>query len=353
MKRRPSPKMQPSHIDPVIDAELSQDNELREEIGATVAALMPWGISILAHVGLIVVAFFLVWQTIVSEEPRPTTPTLSQSPDVSMSAASVAEPMQEASGGGADFAVQIAPVEPIDIAMIGSDFSSPQLQIGKSKGDLDGQYEGPKVGEPGDFFGTPSANEVVFLIDASGSMVDVLPFVVNELKRFVNDLQPIVKNNRKVYPKATVIFFSGDGVHEVPGGGGVKGLRPMTSEFKAQVSKWVSLENFNYNIGGRGSAHVQAALTRALAYQPELIYLLSDNLTGGGQGATQHELMQDDLIALIHQHNRAKPPARINTIQFLYEDPLVRQGLQGTLDRIAEETGGKATFITPRSLNLR
>nr|MBX2851342.1 hypothetical protein [Phycisphaeraceae bacterium] len=149
------------------------------------------------------------------------------------------------------------------------------------------------------------------------------------------------------------IFFSGKGVHEVPGGGGVKGLRTMTPAFKAQVREWVALENFNYDTGGRGSNHAEAALIRALSYKPQLVILLSDNLTGGGQGATQHELMQDDLLELIHKHNKANPPARIDTIQFLYEDPLVRHGLQGSLNRIAEETGGIFKFISQRDLNLR
>ena len=115
----------------------------------------------------------------------------------------------------------------------------------------------------------------------------------------------------------------------------------------------IALENFNYDIGGRGSANVKTALTRALSYEPQLVILLSDNLTGGGQGATQHELMQDELMELIHKHNKSKPPARINTIQFLYEDPLVRAGLKGTLRRIADETGGTFTFVTQQQLHLQ
>ena len=205
MKRRPSPEHQVSHREPAIDEYFMEDeSEAGEEIRATLTALMPWGISILAHVGLIVVAFFLVWQTIVRGPLPPVVPTLSMSP-----------------------------------------------------------------------------------------------------------------------------------------------------EFKARVNECVSLESFNYNTGGRGSAHVESAITQALSYKPQLVILLSDNLTGGGQGATQHELMQDDLLKLIHKHNKANPPAKINTIQFLYEDPLVRQGLQGTLDRIAEETGGESRFMSQRDLNLR
>lgn len=349
MKRRPSPEHQVSHIDPVVDDELIQDeSEVGEEIRATITALMPWGISILAHVGLIVIAFFLVWQTIVEKEHQPVVPTLSSAPDVSAFHNQVDEPEKDESSGSTLIQPEITPVTPDQPAVPG--FKLPSVlslqnvtNTGTGIGTLPG--DGVGIGGPIGLEIPGSVDNAVFLIDASGSMVDLLPFVINELKRVVNEL-PADR-------KATVIFFSGKGVHEVPGGGGVRGLRPMTPAFKSRVREWVALENFNYPTGGRGSAHVEAALTRALSYKPQLVILLSDNLTGGGQGATQHELMQDDLLKLVHDHNKAQPPAKINTIQFLYEDPLVHQGLKGTLDRIADETGGKFRFISQRDLNLR
>ena len=356
MKRRAAHEQPVSHIDPVSDDELLEDgSEVGEEIRATLAALMPWGVSILAHVGLIVIAFFLVWQTIIEKpEEQSVIPRLSQSPEVTAPSIPIEEPEQEEAGGGAAFSVVVTQVEPLEITTVGNDFSAPQLVISDSFSDFNDKFKGPKTGKPDPgFFGGIGADKVVFLIDASGSMVDVLPFVIDELKRVVSGMQPVKVGKRTIEKEATVIFFSGKGVHEVPGGGGVRGLRAVTPEFKTQIREWVSLENFNFDTGGRGSAHVEAALIRALSYKPELVILLSDNLTGGGQGATQHELMQDDLLDLIHKHNKANPPARFNTVQFLYEDPLVRHGLQGTLDRIAEETGGEPRFVSQQQLNLR
>ena len=83
------------------------------------------------------------------------------------------------------------------------------------------------------------------------------------------------------------------------------------------------------------------------------MFLLSDNLTGGGQGATLHEIFQDELMAAIRKKNNFTPPAKFNTIQFLYEDPLVSAGLTGTLQLIADETGGNYKFIGDRDLNLK
>lgn len=356
MKRRQATEQQVSRNDRVIEDEgLQEPSEVREEIGATITALMPWGISILAHVGLIVIAFFLVWQTIVTEETPPHVTSLSTAQELTTLTTEFPEPTEELSSSEATFSVEISPNDPVEIKTIGHDFTAPQHLQGDLLGDITGLLDGPveSIKPPGDIFGDTGADTIVFLIDASGSMVDVLPFVINELKEVVSKLQPRQEGKQLIPKRISVIFFSGDGVHEVPGGGGVKGLREAMPQFKEQIRKWVALENFNYGTAGRGSAHVKSALTRALSYKPQQVILLSDNLTGGGQGATQHELMQDDLLDLIHEHNKARPPAKINTIQFLYEDPLVRAGLQGTLERIAEETGGTSRFIGQEDLKLR
>lgn len=325
-----------------------EDDSVGEEIGKTLVALMPWGISILFHVALIVVAFFLVWQTIIkAEEEQPVIPNskLSDSPGAPM----VIEEQQEES---ADSPMTVPVVDPVvtDPQPTVTDTPIPTTLVGLT-------YAGGQSGGPlgnttgnGDFganvFGNGgNAKNIAFIVDASGSMVDVLPFVVNELKRVVNELKPA--------QNITIIMFSGEGVFEVPGGGGVKGLRPCTPKFKEDIREWVTLDNFRFETGGRGSQNVEAAIVKGLAYKPQLVFLLSDNLTGGGQGATQHEIFQDDLMKGILKANDHKPPAKFNTIQFLYEDPLVRAGLQGTLQLIAEDTGGNYKFIGARDLNLK
>ncbi|MGB0767208.1 MAG: hypothetical protein ACPGYV_05820 [Phycisphaeraceae bacterium] len=361
MRRRPDPSGT-SETDPQqaigldIDRDRNREGEaVGDEIRATLTALMPWGVSILAHVALIVLAFFLVWQTIVDEPgERVTVPELPIAPPVdSFANQPIEDPTQEQEAGGGLIVPIASEVEPVAIAP-GFEMPAPPIVS-----EYIGNGIGPKIDDGKDDGGgkfgmeTGSASDVVFIIDASGSMVDVLPFVINELNRVVTAMQPRQVNGRLIYTKATVLFFSGQGVFEVPGGGATKGLRPMTPAFKNAIREWVSLDNFRFDTGGRGTAYVDAAVTRALGYQPELVVLLSDNLTGGGQGATQHEIMQDDLLDLIHRHNRHLPPARFNTIQFLYEDPLVRAGLKGTLQRIADETGGKARFVPESELSRR
>ena len=325
-----------------------EDDSVGEEIGKTLVALMPWGISILFHVALIVVAFFLVWQTIVkAEEEQAVIPNskLSESPG----APTVVEEVQEES---AQTPLTVPVVDPVvtDPTPTVTDTPIPTTLVGLTY--VGGQSGGPlgNTTGKGDFganvFGNGgNAKDIAFIVDASGSMVDVLPFVVNELKRVVNELKPA--------QNITIIMFSGENVYEVPGGGGVKGLRACTPKFKEDIREWVSLENFRFKTGGRGSQNVEKAILRGLAYKPQLVFLLSDNLTGGGQGATQHEIFQDDLVDAIEKANDHRPPAKFNTIQFLYNDPLVRAGLKGTLQLIADDTGGNYKFISARDLNLR
>lgn len=349
-KDSPPSNPQSTAPDPAIDDELLDEEEesVGDEITKTLVALMPWGISILFHVALIVVAFFLVWQTIIkAEEEQPVIPNskLSDSPGAPM----VIEEVQEQS---ADTPMTVPVVDPVvtDPTPTVTDTPIPTTLVGLTY--AGGQSGGPLGNTTGsgdfgaDVFGNGgNAKNIAFIVDASGSMVDVLPFVVNELKRVVNGLKPA--------QNITIIMFSGEGVYEVLGGGGAKGLRSCTPKFKEDIREWVSLENFKYETGGRGGKNVQKAIELGLKYKPQLVFLLSDNLTGGGQGATQHEIFQDDLMKAIQKANDHRPPAKFNTIQFLYEDPLVRAGLTGTLQLIADDTGGNYKFIAARDLNLK
>lgn len=329
-----------------------QEEGVGDEVRRTLGALMPWGVSILAHVVLIVFAFFLVWQTIVpKEDQRPVVPAIIATPNMP-DPVSFEIPTQDKASASSAAVLQpmITPPSPVDPSLVGNDRPMPKSDYNPIPGSgIMGQAiphgKGIKGGGIGLYEMGGDYDRVVFLIDASGSMVDVLPFVINELDRSINESDPDVR--------ATVIFFSGSGVFEVPGAGRKSGLRPLTPGFKAELRQWVKLENHRYDVGGRGSRFVQDAIARGLGYKPQAVFLLSDNLTGGGQGATRHELMQKDLLELVAAKNSSTPPARINTIQFLYEDPLVRFGLPGTLEQIAKHSGGQFTFKSATDLKLK
>ena len=209
-----------------------------------------------------------------------------------------------------------------------------------------GQAGGPQPHPEGDFgvdvYGNGgNARNIAFLIDASGSMDQALPFIARELNRVINTLKPA--------HNITILTFCSEGVAEAPGGGGVRGLRSATPEFKEDIRQWLNPDNKSFETGGAARTHAKYAILRALSYRPQIVYVLSDNLTGTGK----HELNQDDLIKTITNANDFDPPAKFHTIQFFKEDPLVAAGLTGTLQRLADETGGNYKFISKRDLNLR
>jgi hypothetical protein len=197
---------------------------------------------------------------------------------------------------------------------------------------------GGASGSAGDFkakfFGTGgNAERLVYMVDASGSLIDVMPFVIRELKRSVGDLSE--------KQELTVIFFQGDDYIEVP----PPGLKKASSDYKTRVMDWV--ERDAGNIVPMGLSKPVTALKQALKYRPELMFLLSDNITGQGR----YEVDQNQLLKDIRKANEGG--TKINTIQFVYDDPLTKYGLPRTLERISETTGGEFNFIDARELGLR
>ena len=87
-----------------------------------------------------------------------------------------------------------------------------------------------------------------------------------------------------------------------------------------------------------GLSNPVKAITRAIQYQPEVIFLLSDNITGQGR----YEVDQKQLLAQI-EHANSRSRTVINTIQFLYPDHLARYGLKPTLEEIADKT--EASYV--------
>lgn len=181
----------------------------------------------------------------------------------------------------------------------------------------------------------------VFVIDASGSMISKMPYFLKHLEEAIEGLP--------AHLSVTIIVFNGNGITEVPGGGDLIGLRRATREFRQELVAWIAPESRNVVCRGSGSRHAIPAIERALGYEPEMIFLVSDNLTGSGR----HEVYQADIIDAISRANTREPITRINTIQMIDPDPLEKMGMQGTLERIADETGGNYKFLDDRELSLR
>ncbi|MEM6552307.1 MAG: hypothetical protein AAF750_09305 [Planctomycetota bacterium] len=175
---------------------------------------------------------------------------------------------------------------------------------------------------------------VVFLIDASGSMVDVLPkahgWLAQRLAKLPNG-QPF-----------TVILFSADTLAEPrhPSGQS-RGLRPANASTRDAALRWLTTTGPQI---AAGRSDPQAALGVALAYAPGTLVIASDDgfaqRSMWGTGPGLHAAI-DQLVA-----SQSDPQQlTIDTAQFLY------RSVDGTLEALASRFAGTYTFIPDPPIN--
>ncbi len=177
-----------------------------------------------------------------------------------------------------------------------------------------------------------NARRIVYVIDASGSMIRSMHIVIEELARSLDGLS--------AEQSFAVIFFRGDEAIMVP----PQRLVYAAPDAKIQALTWIS-----ENIVPGGRTNPVAAIEAALRLESDAIFLLSDNITGSGQ----FEIDQQDLLELLDQLNpvateTGRRSTVINCIQFLYPDPLE------TLKKIAAQHGGPKgyKFLDARELGI-
>ena len=107
-------------------------------------------------------------------------------------------------------------------------------------------------------------------------------------------------------------------------------LVSATPDAKVTALRWI-----DEKVIPAGRSNPLAAIEKALSFKPDVIFLLSENITGSGE----FEIDQADLLSLLDELNpidrrTGRRATRINCVQFLDPDPL------DTLRRIAERHGG-------------
>jgi len=171
------------------------------------------------------------------------------------------------------------------------------------------------------------AKSVVFLIDASGSLIDSFPMVINHVNQLIDEL-----NSRQRF---TVIFFQNDKVIEVT----PAGLQRANSARKAWVRQWMDPQQGR--VIPAGASNPIRALRKAIGYHPNQICIFSDNITGSRSG----EVDQAQLLEVLAKLN-ADAKVKVYTMQFFYADE------NHTLRTIAQQHGGIYQFVPPPSTPL-
>lgn len=328
---------QPQPLDATIpERDEHEEGAVREEVQTALINVLPWGISAVFHAALVLLAIFVVWTTIINvPDEEVIVPLVSLSPtpgapEVQMRQEEVKERVTERRTVQKTPTQQTNPLTSkveVKVPIIGvSGAAAAKAAPFGTTLDAAAAFETEVFGLGG------NARRIVFVIDATGSLIDTFPFVIAELKRTIQEL-----NERQAF---TVVFFTGEQVVEVP----PPGLQPATAEMKSRAIEWI--DPSSHNVVPAGKSNPVAAIQRALRYKPELIFLLSDNITGRGR----YEIEQQDLLNEIKRANASN--TKINTIQFIYPDPLEQVGLKGTMELIADQSGGLYKFISARELNL-
>jgi von Willebrand factor type A domain len=301
----------------------------------TVKGLVPWVASFTLH-GLLIGAGFLITWTVVArlqeEEPpllvadfyaneyQPLTTTAVTNDAAPAAPQPVAPPVTTASRQELerDIATSLAPrgeaaaaADPLRALARAADRQAAATGAGAFAPQTSGQAS---------FVGlrTTNARKIVYVIDASGSMIRMLPVVVDELAKSLQGLSP-----RQSF---AVVFFQRNEALLVPPGR----LVAAAGKARATALDWIR----DHVIPGGRSNPIEA-IRAALAMEPDAIFLLSENITGSGE----FEIDQRDLLALLDRHNprdarSQRRRTQINCIQFLSPDPL------DTLRKIAEAHGG-------------
>ncbi len=192
----------------------------------------------------------------------------------------------------------------IGIGAGGGDFARHGLMVG---------------GMPGpEFFGVGGsargARKIVYVVDMSGSMIDTFEYVRGELKRSISAL----RRSQKFH----VIFFNAtQPLENTP--------KRLVSAIDAQKEQFFE---FLKDVVPRGGTQPGPALRRALALEPDLIYLLTDG-----------DRFSQDLPRKLDAWNRDHH-TRIYTIGYLNE--LGR----AMLEQIAREHQGEFKFVSEYDL---
>ncbi len=320
-----------------IQSDAGGDTTGPQSMSLRLYAASPWLISIAVHVLFVAAAGFVVWSSFAAPEEPVVIPLVNLSATPGFPLEARQEPSESNDQADAEQPAIQEPVESIDQIILSSRIDLDNLmEWNQSVDEVEPLFDNTFADYLDiSFFGSGgNARRIVFVVDTSGSLIDTHKYVIRELRRAISTLKPL--------QEFTVIFFQGDRVIEVPEFG-LKRADPMT---KNGVIEWI--DPANHHIEQWGKTDPLPALERAISYEPQLIYLFSDQIVRPGPADRMLE-EQTRLLDQIKRLNRHH--TRISTIQFMYHDPLADlPGSAGTMQLIAKQTGGTYRFITEDDL---
>ena len=321
---------QPAAPDPETDAiRIDKAESLAEALrragsrkGGDASGFVGWAVSAGLHLLVAVLAFLVTWTVVRwTETPRePVTANFDSATFEPLASLADLEPTAEPLAEAA--ALEPAVQESLEQALAEAAAGPLDLIAGTGRERAASAAAVGIVAETATFAGLRATNArtIVYVVDASGSMIGSFRTVLDELGRSLAGLVPA--------QSFAVIFFQGNQAIAVPP---ANRLVPVSRSAAQQALEWA-----RRNVIPSGRSNPVEAITRALALRPDCIFLLSSNITGAGQ----FEIDRNDLLATLDRLNpvdsgSGRRRSQIQCIQFLDPDPL------DTMRTIAERHGGE------------
>ncbi len=171
-----------------------------------------------------------------------------------------------------------------------------------------------------------TVRRVVFLVDASGSMIGGYPSAVAEVVASIGRLSD--------EQWAAVIVFQHGAAYPAPPGELVRAGATFGQHGQNSLRAWLLDE-----IAPSGSSDPRAAMRAAIALKPDSIVVVSAGLLGASDLAADRELLLIDLEALNPLDTRTqRRPVQIACIHLMDPEPL------GALEAIAHDHGGPGAY---------
>jgi len=287
-----------------------------------------WSLSIGAHIGIGLVAFFITWSVIRDEEDPPRAVTAAWH--------------EQAIVEQAEILVEIPALS--QVVEKESEQHEPEKIVTRQKPEQarDGLAVLHEIATTGNvpkkatrepetevkFMGLDAvaARRIVYVVDASGSMMLHLSTVLEELERSL----------RKLHPKQMfgVVFFQNKKSIAVPPKGKLVYANASNIE---KAMRWIGTSGKVIPTGGSNPI---VAIKTAMRLKPEVMYLLSENITGAGSYEVPEEELLEEIDGLnpIDTRNGLRK-VQINCIQYLSED------VNGTMEKIAKIHGGDDGYV--------
>jgi len=196
------------------------------------------------------------------------------------------------------------------------------------------QSESPSAGrEQAEFAGArvTNARSLVYVIDASGSMMTWLPMVLKALRQSLDRLSPS--------QRFAVIFFQRDQAVMVP-------PERLVKAGTVTIDRVMDWSDQGRNLIPGGGSNPLPAMARAFSLEPDVIFLLSEGL----DGTNGSSLEVDELVERLDELNPIADPvtsARWTRIQCIEigADRTTEEDGDSTMRMLGERYGGPDGWI--------